>query len=99
MKITLTTALAATLFCAAASMPLSLLSATYYVATPSNGGNDATGDGKLILGDATHPAYVWNKAYGDYTNRIWATVSAPGGFVSTTSSSAATRRASRTRSS
>ena len=41
-----------------------------------------TDNGALVLGDATHPAYVWNRAYGDYTNRIWATVSAPGGFVS-----------------
>ena len=40
-------------------------------------------NGKLVLGDATHPAYVWNTAYGNYTNRIWATVTAPGGFVST----------------
>ena len=40
-------------------------------------------NGKLVLGDATHPAYVWNKAYGVYTNRIWAAVTAPGGFVST----------------
>ncbi len=42
-----------------------------------------TDNGSLVLGDADHPAYVWNKAYGAYTNRIWATVSAPGGFVST----------------
>ena len=39
-------------------------------------------NGALVLGDATRPAYVWSKAYGNYTNRIWATVSAPGGFVS-----------------
>ena len=40
-------------------------------------------NGALVLGDATHPAYVWNKAFGAYTNRIWAAVTAPGGFVST----------------
>ena len=40
-------------------------------------------NGSLVLGDATHPAYVWNKAFGDYTNQIWAAVTAPGGFVST----------------
>ena len=40
-------------------------------------------NGRLVLGDATHPAYVWNRAWGNVTNRIWATVSAPGGFVST----------------
>ena len=40
-------------------------------------------NGNLVLGDATHPAYVWNKAFGDYTNQIWAAVTAPGGFVST----------------
>ena len=40
-------------------------------------------NGSLILGDADHPAYVWNKAFGDYTNQIWAAVTALGGFVST----------------
>ncbi len=40
-------------------------------------------NGSLILGDADHPAYVWNKAFGNYTNQIWAAVTAPGGFVST----------------
>ena len=40
-------------------------------------------NGSLVLGDATHPAYVWNKAFGNYTNQIWAAVTAPGGFVST----------------
>ena len=40
-------------------------------------------NGKLVLGDATHPAYVWNKSWGTGTNRIWAAVTAPGGFVST----------------
>ena len=42
-----------------------------------------TDNGKLVLGDATHPAYVWNKSWGSGTNRIWAAVTAPGGFVST----------------
>ena len=40
-------------------------------------------NGKLVLGDASHPAYVWNKAFGNYTNRIWSAVTAAGGFVST----------------
>ena len=40
-------------------------------------------NGTLVLGDATHPAYVWAKAYGNGTNYIWAAVTAPGGFVST----------------
>ena len=40
-------------------------------------------NGSLVLGDADHPAYVWNKAFGNYTNQIWAAVTAPGGFVST----------------
>ena len=42
-----------------------------------------TNNGSLVLGDVDHPAYVWNKAFGNYTNQIWAAVSAPGGFVST----------------
>ena len=40
-------------------------------------------NGSLVLGDADHPAYVWNKAFGNFTNQIWAAVTAPGGFVST----------------
>ncbi len=40
-------------------------------------------NGSLVLGDAEHSAYVWNKAFGNYTNQIWAAVTAPGGFVST----------------
>ena len=40
-------------------------------------------NGSLVLGDAEHPAYIWNKAFGNYTNQIWAAVTAPGGFVST----------------
>ena len=54
-----------------------------------NGNGSAIGlpgrddNGTLVLGDATHPAYVWAKAYGNGTNYIWAAVTAPGGFVST----------------
>ncbi len=40
-------------------------------------------NGTLVLGDSTHPAYIWNRAWGNATNRIWAAVTAPGGFVST----------------
>ena len=39
-------------------------------------------NGSLVLGDATHPAYVWAKAYGNNTNYLGAAVTAPGGFVS-----------------
>ena len=56
-------------------------------------------NGTLVLGDSDKPAYVYTKAYGANVNQIWSPVTAAGGFVSTTSSSAATRRASRTRSS
>ena len=42
-----------------------------------------TNNGSLVLGDVDHPAYVWNKAFGNYTNQIWAAVTAAGGFVST----------------
>ncbi|MBO6122064.1 MAG: hypothetical protein J6Q49_09425, partial [Kiritimatiellae bacterium] len=38
-------------------------------------------NGSLVLGDATHPAYVWAKGYGDNTNYLGAAVTAPGGFV------------------
>ena len=38
-------------------------------------------NGALVLGDAQKPAYVFAKGYGTSTNRIWATVTAAGGFV------------------
>ena len=38
-------------------------------------------NGSLVLGDATHPAYVWAKAYNAGMNYIGAAVTAPGGFV------------------
>ena len=38
-------------------------------------------NGTLILGDATKPAYVYAKAYGNSTNHIWSSVTADGGFV------------------
>ena len=41
-----------------------------------------TDNGSLVLGDATHPGYVFAKS-GDAANpnQIWADVTAPGGFV------------------
>ncbi len=39
-------------------------------------------NGTLVLGDSTHPAYIWNRAWGNATNRIWSAVTAAGGFVS-----------------
>jgi len=41
-----------------------------------------TDNGALVLGDTTHPAYVWAKAYGSNTNYLGAAVTAAGGFVS-----------------
>ncbi len=41
-----------------------------------------TDNGALVLGDATHPAYVWAKAFGSNTNYLGAAVTAAGGFVS-----------------
>ena len=42
-----------------------------------------TDNGSLVLGDATHPAYVFAKASNaSQPNQIWADVTAPGGFVS-----------------
>ena len=42
-----------------------------------------TDNGALVLGDATHPAYVWAKAYkAGETNYLGAAVTAAGGFVS-----------------
>jgi hypothetical protein len=38
-------------------------------------------NGKLVLGDATHPAYVWAKSYEGDPNQIWAETTAAGGFV------------------
>ena len=48
-------------------------------------GGDA--NGRLVLGDATHPAYVWARGAATVStkagpNEIWAEVTAPGGFVS-----------------
>ena len=47
-------------------------------------GGDA--NGRLVLGDATHPAYVWARGAATVStkagpNEIWAEVTAPGGFV------------------
>lgn len=39
-----------------------------------------TENGSLVLGNATHPAYVYAKSFTG-TNRIWSAVTAPGGFV------------------
>ena len=39
-----------------------------------------TENGSLVLGDATHPAYVYAKSFSG-TNRIWSAVTAAGGFV------------------
>lgn len=40
-------------------------------------------NGSLVLGDATHPAYVWAASTSATSpNQIWADVIAPGGFVS-----------------
>ena len=40
-------------------------------------------NGALVLGDADHPAYVFAKSSNrDSPNQIWASVTAPGGFVS-----------------
>jgi hypothetical protein len=44
-------------------------------------------NGRLVLGDATHPAYVWARGAATVTaktgpNQIWASVTAPGGLVS-----------------
>lgn len=42
-----------------------------------------TDNGSLVLGDATHPGYVFAKSSSrDNPNQIWAAVTAPGGFVS-----------------
>ena len=41
-----------------------------------------TDNGALVLGDATHPAYVWAKGYNADTNYLGAAVTAAGGFVS-----------------
>ena len=41
-----------------------------------------TDNGALVLGDATHPAYVWAKAFNTNTNYLGAAVTAAGGFVS-----------------
>ena len=41
-----------------------------------------TDNGALVLGDATHPAYVWAKAFNANTNYLGAAVTAAGGFVS-----------------
>lgn len=41
-----------------------------------------TDNGALVLGDATHPAYVWAKAINANTNYLGAAVTAAGGFVS-----------------
>ena len=41
-----------------------------------------TDNGTLVLGDATHPAYVWAKGYNADTNYLGAAVTAAGGFVS-----------------
>ena len=35
-----------------------------------------------MLGDATHPAYVWARGKASGPNHLWAQVTAPGGFVS-----------------
>lgn len=44
--------------------------------------NGGANNGALVLGDATHPAYVWAKgSSASSPNQIWANVSAPGGFV------------------
>ena len=40
-----------------------------------------TDNGALVLGDASHPAYVWARAYGNNTNYLGAAVTAAGGFV------------------
>ena len=40
-------------------------------------------NGALVLGDATHPGYVWVKSYTGAPAQIWAPVTAPGGLVST----------------
>ena len=45
-----------------------------------------TANGALVLGDATHPAYVWTRGADTVSekagpNEIWAEVTAPGGFV------------------
>ncbi len=44
-----------------------------------NGGDE---NGFLVLGDATHPAYVWARGSTSSPNQVWAKVTAPGGFVS-----------------
>ena len=46
-------------------------------------GTESGGDanGSLVLGDATHPAYVWARGGATGPNQIWAAVTAPGGFV------------------
>lgn len=41
-----------------------------------------TDNGALVLGDATHPAYVWAKGFNADTNYLGAAVTAAGGFVS-----------------
>ena len=39
-------------------------------------------NGSLVLGDATHPAYVWARGKASGPNNLWAKVTALGGFVS-----------------
>ena len=43
--------------------------------------NGGAANGSLVLGDATHPAYVWARGAADTPNQIWTPVTAPGGFV------------------
>ena len=46
-------------------------------------GQESGGDanGALVLGNATHPGYVWARGSASSPNQIWAPVTAPGGFV------------------
>ncbi len=57
-----------------------LILAGYASAIGAEGRSD---NGALVLGDASHPAYVFAKGNKQNTpNEIWASVTAPGGFVS-----------------
>ena len=57
-----------------------LILAGYATAIGAEGRSD---NGALVLGDASHPAYVFAKGTKLNTpNAIWASVTAPGGFVS-----------------
>ena len=57
-----------------------LILAGYATAIGAEGRSD---NGALVLGDASHPAYVFAKGNKQNTpNEIWASVTAPGGFVS-----------------